>query len=75
MIGHEIHSWSLSHQVNYDLNESLLLKSVTGVIQALNIGNCKQELGFLVPLLTLYDFPNYAHSIHSRQNIPQIPIL
>lgn len=75
VVGGEIHPWTLGHQVNHDLNESLLLERVTCVLVTLDILEAELQLGLLVELLPLEDFLQDSKSVHIWQDIPQVSVL
>ena len=75
MVGGKVHSWALRHQVNYDLNESLLFKCVAGMLIALDILKAELELSFLVLLLPRKHILQNTKSVDIWQNISQVPIL
>jgi len=53
VISTEVDPWSLGHNVDDDLDQSLLLKSVTCVFIPFHVLHTKLELGTLVVLFTL----------------------
>ena len=53
VISTEVDSWSLGHNVDDDLDQSLLLKSVTCVFITFHVLQTKLELSTLIVLLTL----------------------
>ena len=75
MVGHEVHSWSLRHQVHNNLDQSLLLQGIASVIKALEVSNGEQKFGFLVFLLALNHLSHNAHPVNSWHDVPQISIL
>lgn len=75
VIGSEVHPRSLGHQVNKDLDQSLLLKRVTRVLVALHVLKAELELCLLVELLPVEDFFEDGKAIHVWQHVSLVSIL
>ena len=56
----KVHSWSLAHNVNYDLNDALLLEYVARVVVALHVMQTETKLGTLIQFLVVQDFFYYS---------------
>ena len=71
----EIHSWTSCHDINHDLNQTLLLKSITSVLICFQILETKLEFGpleFLFPVKYILD---NRKSIHIWQYISEVFVL
>ena len=75
VVSSKVHSWALGHQVNYNLNESLLLECVTSVLVALDILEAELQLGFLIQLFPMQHVFEDSESVNVWQNIPQVSVL
>ena len=64
--GGQVDSWALGHQIDDDLDKSLLLKHVTSVLIALNVLEAEAQLGTLVLLLPLEYLLDNGKSINAR---------
>lgn len=64
IIRSQIHSGSFSHEIDHDLNQALLFKSVASVLIGLHILHAKLKFGSLVFLLPLKHLSNDGKSVN-----------
>jgi len=68
----QIHAGTTSHNVHDNLDQSLLLKSVTHMLVTLQVLECEFELCFLVFLLADDDLLDHVESVDGWENVSQI---
>ena len=75
VVGSKIHPGALRHQVNYNLDESLLLESITSVLIALHVLKSELHLGLLVFVFPVKNIFENGKTINIWKHVPQITIL
>ena len=75
MVRGKVHPWALRHDVDDNLDESLLLKRVTGVLIALHVLEAKPQLGPLIEFLPVEDFSEEGEAVDAGQDVPKVTLL
>ena len=75
MIRGKVHPWALRHDVDDDLDESLLLKRITGVLIALHVLEAEPQLGPLIELLPVEDLSEESEAVDAGQDVPKVTLL